>query len=169
MSQRKLTADTLRRHKGVSFTGITTAFVCYDQTGEIFMAQRSNKARDEHGSWEGGAGGLKHGQSVEASLLRELQEEYGVTEPIGVDFLGYFDLFRKLTDGTPTHWLVMAFAIQVNREDVRIMEREMVDDCGWFALHALPKPLHSAWPTIFLPQYGEKLKAVIRERTRPGV
>jgi len=169
MALRKLSPATLRTHKGVSFTGISTPFICYDDTGKIFMAKRSKNARDEHGRWDCGSGGLKHGESVEDSMLRELREEYNVTNPINVDFLGYFDAFRELPDGTPTHWVIMSFAVHVNRVDVRIMEPDMVDDSGWFELDALPEPLHSAWQTIFLPQFGDKLKAVIRQRTSTGV
>ncbi len=169
MALRKLPAPTLRKHKGVSFTGISTPFICYDKSGQIFMAKRSKNARDEHGRWDCGAGGLKHGQSVEESMLRELCEEYGVTQPICVDFLGYFDVFRALPDGTKTHWVAMPFAVQVNPLDVHIMEPDMVDNSGWFELTALPEPLHSAWHKIFLPQFGEKLKTIIRQRTDAGV
>lgn len=169
MALRKLSPTTLRRHKGASFTGISTPFICYDNSGKIFMAQRSKNARDEHGHWDCGAGGLKHGQAVQESMLRELREEYGVIEPISVDFLGYFDVFRTLNDGTKTHWVALPFAVQVNTVDVSIMEPDMVDDSGWFELDALPQPLHTAWPKIFLPQFGDKLKAVIRRRTGASV
>jgi len=169
MAQRKLSPATLRAHKGVSFTGISTPFICYDKTGKIFMAKRSKNARDEHGRWDCGSGGLKHGESVEESMLRELREEYGVTKPISVDFLGYFDAFRELPDGTPTHWVVLSFAVQVKTADVHIMEPHMVDDSGWFELNALPEPLHSAWSTVFLPQFGDTLKAVIRQHISSGV
>lgn len=169
MTVRKLPTTTLRRHKGVSFTGISTPFICYDQSGKVFMAKRSKNARDEHGRWDCGAGGLKHGEPVEQSMLRELREEYGVTKPVSVDFLGYFDAFRTLPDGTPTHWVVLSFAVRVYHSDVRIMEPHMVDDSGWFELSALPEPLHSAWTSVFLPQFGEKLKAIIRQRTGASV
>lgn len=169
MTVRKLSAVTLRKHKGVSFTGISTPFICYDKSGKVFMAKRSKNARDEHGHWDCGSGGLKHGESVEQSMLRELREEYGVTEPLSVDFLGYFDTFRTLPDGTPTHWVVMSFAVQVSHDDVHIMEPHMVDDSGWFDLDSLPQPLHSAWSETFLPQFGETLKAIIRRRITSGV
>ena len=169
MAQRKLSPTTLRKHKGVSFTGISTPFICYDDSGKIFMSKRSNKARDEHGRWDCGAGGVKHGQSVEESMLRELREEYGVAEPIAVDYLGYFDVFRTLPDGTPTHWLAMPFAVYVTHADMRIMEPDMVDASGWFELDSLPQPLHSAWPELFLPNFNDTLRSIIRQRIGSGV
>jgi hypothetical protein len=35
----KLPPETLRKHKGISFVGITTCFICHDGNGNIFMAQ----------------------------------------------------------------------------------------------------------------------------------
>ncbi len=164
MAYTKMTPEELRRHKGISFVGVTTAFICYDTSGRIFMAKRSKNARDEHGRWDCGAGGLKHGQSVEENMRRELMEEYGV-EPIKTTFIGYFDAFRTNKDGQKTHWLAMPFAVLVDPAKVRICEPDMFEDSGWFRLDALPEPLHSQWPTIFLPQYAKRLSEIIAEDT----
>ena len=158
---KKLSPTTLRRHKGVSFTGITTPFICYDDQGRIFMAKRSSSSRDEHGRWDCGAGGLKHGQTVEENVRRELMEEYGVI-PLKIDFIGYFDVFRTLSDGTPTHWLALSHAVKVNHDQVTIMEEDMFDDSGWFDLNNLPIPLHSAFESVFLPRYGDALREIIK-------
>lgn len=155
-----MSPDELRKHKGVSFVGITTPFICYDRAGRIFMTKRSQQARDEHGRWDCGAGGMKHGQSVEANMRRELMEEYGV-EPIKSTFIGYFDAFRKNELGLLTHWLAMPFAVLVEPEKVSVCEPDMIDDSGWFELDALPSPLHSQWEVAFFPQYGERLRAII--------
>lgn len=161
MAIKKLSPIELRLHKGVSFTGITTVFFCYDKNGEIFLTKRSKKTRDEHGCWDPGAGGLKHGQSVEENMRRELKEEYDV-EPIKTDFMGYFDSFRKSAEGQPTHWLAMCFAVLVDRNKVNINESEMIDDWGWFTLEKLPKPLHSQFD-IFMKKHGDKFKAILEK------
>jgi 8-oxo-dGTP pyrophosphatase MutT (NUDIX family) len=158
----KLSSETLRRHKGVSFVGVTTPFVCYDDKGRVFLAKRSKNARDEHGRWDFGSGGLKHGQSAEKNMRRELMEEYGV-EPLAVTPLGYFELFRTLPDGTPTHWVAIAHAVKVDAEKVKIMEPDMFDDSGWFTLDALPSPLHSSIEAVLLPTFGEKLRNILTE------
>lgn len=113
MTFMKLTAEELRKYKGISFTGITTTFFCHDGKGRIFLTKRSKNTRDEHGRWDPGAGGLKHGQSIEENMRRELLEEYNV-KPIKSEFIGYFDAFRKSPEGLPTHWLSMVFAVQVD-------------------------------------------------------
>lgn len=157
MTFQKLSPEELRKHKGVSFTGITTVFICHDGKGKIFLTKRSKNTRDEHGRWDPGGGGLKHGQAIEENMLREVKEEYDVT-PLSHEFIGYFDAFRETPEGLSTHWLAMFFAVHVDPKQVKIMEPEMVDDSGWFSLDELPTPLHSQF-TLYLPKIINALKA----------
>jgi len=144
----KLSPDILRKHKGTSFVGVTTCFVCHDGNGHIFMAKRSKNARDENGNWDVGGGGLKWGVTATDNVMREIEEEYSTT-PTEVTFLGYRDVFRKSSDGTSTHWLALDFIALVNRDEVKINEPEMFDDSGWFTLNNLPTPLHSQLNILF--------------------
>ncbi|EDK72887.1 NUDIX hydrolase [candidate division TM7 genomosp. GTL1] len=155
----KLSPEDIRRHKGTSFTGVTTVFWCYDDSCRLFLAKRSKNARDEHGRWDPGAGGLKHGQTLEDNVRRELEEEYGV-EPLRLEFIGYRDVFRELDDGTPTHWLAMDFAAKIDPLKLRINESDIFDDFGWFSLDKLPSPLHSQIDP-FLRLHGDKLKTIM--------
>ena len=154
----QLSSDTLRAHKGVSFVGVATCFFCHDAEGNLFMARRSNNARDERGNWDFGSGGLKWGVSAEDNVYREVEEEYG-TKPVAIQFLGYRDAFRELADGTPTHWVVLDFLVRVDRASVVISEPEMFDDSGWFTANNLPSPLHSQIP-FALKKYKTTLDAL---------
>ncbi len=155
MNFEKLSDDVIRKHKGISFTGITTVFFCHDGKGKLFLTKRSKNTRDEHGRWDPGGGGLKHGQSVEDNMRRELKEEYNV-EPLTSEFIGYFDAFRSTPEGEPTHWLAMCFSVKVDPAKININEPEMVDDHGWFNLDELPEPLHSQFEN-FINKHGAKL------------
>ena len=155
----KLPPDILRKHKGISFVGVSTCFFVHDKSGRFFMGQRSKNSRDEHGTWELGGGGLKMGMLAEENLHRELKEEYNAT-PIETKFLGYRDVLRKLQDGTPTHWLALDFAVRVDPGEVRINEPDMFDDSGWFTLETLPTPLHSQQMTFF-EQYADQLAPLL--------
>ncbi len=159
MAFQKLPPEVLRAHKGISFTGITTVFFCHDGQGNLFLSKRSAKTRDEHGRWDPGGGGLKHGQSVEDNLRREVMEEYSA-EPIETIFIGYHDAFRTTPEGLPSHWLAMCFAVRVDRSCVRINEPDMVDDCGWFRLDKLPAPLHSQFQ-LFMHKHGDRLAQIL--------
>ena len=163
MEFRKLSPTTLRKHKGISFPGINTIFFCHDGNGHLFLARRSKNARDEHGTWDPGAGGLKHGQSLVENLKRELKEEYGVT-PRKIDFIGYFDAFRKTSEGIPTHWVAMCFVVLVEPRKVKIMEPDILEDSGWFSLDALPTPMHSQFAK-FMNIHGDRLKELMATQT----
>jgi 8-oxo-dGTP diphosphatase len=155
-----LLPEILRAHKGLSFTGISTSFLCYDKNGEFVMAKRSQNARDEQGTWDQGGGGLKHGSTLEDNVRREVQEEYGA-KPQSITYLGYDENFRQLKDGTPTHWIVFHFAVQVDRAEVHINEPDSFDDIGWFTLDTMPAPLHSL-QLPFFEKYRNELKQFIR-------
>ena len=160
MALKKLTPEQIRLHKGLSFTGISTVFFCYDQAGRILLQKRSAKARDENGRWDPGAGGLKHGQSVIDSLKREIKEEYGV-QPLKIDFIGYRDAFRTNSNGLATHWLALDFAVLVDPKKIKISEPDMIDEIGWFSLNKLPQPLHSQFDS-FYQLHGKSLEGIIR-------
>lgn len=155
----KLSAKEIRKHKGVSFTGITTVFFCHDGNGNLFLTKRSKNTRDEHGMWDPGGGGLKHGSSIEDNVRREVKEEYNA-EPLSLEFIGYFDAFRNNPEGTPTHWLAMCFAVEIDPDSVNINEPDMVDDYGWFKIDKLPHPLHSQFEN-FMTKHGSKLKELM--------
>lgn len=152
----KLTPEEIRKHKGISFTGITTVFFCHDGNGKLLLQKRSKNTRDEHGRWDPGGGGVRHGESITDNLHREVEEEYGA-KPLQADFLGYFDAFRESLDGQPTHWLAMCFAVKVDPSQVKINEPDKVDEIGWFELDKLPSPLHSQFNKFF-SIHGEKLR-----------
>lgn len=158
----KLSPTVLRKQKGISFVGITTCFFVHDGNGRFFMAKRSKKARDEHGAWEVGGGGLKWGHTALANALREAKEEYGAN-PIQTAFLGYRDIFRSLPDGTQTHWVGLDFAIQADPKNIRVKEPDMFDDSGWFTLDNLPSPLHSQH-LVFQRKYENELKKILGHR-----
>ena len=163
MDFRKLTSDELRLHKGVSFPGISTGFVCYDGQGRVLQAKRSAKARDEHGRWDFGAGGLKHGQTAIDNMKRELLEEFNLI-PLKTDFVGYLDVFREM-NGMHTHWLYMSFAVLVDPSKLQINEPDMFDEYGWFDLDRLPEPNHSV-TKLYLETHGDTLREIIKRNTK---
>ena len=159
MKFQKLPAETLRQHKGTSFVGISVVFFLHDGKGRIFLNKRSARARDEHGKWSPGGGGVKHGQSIEANMVRELREEFNV-DPLKTEFLGYFDAFSTTSHKQPSHWLAMCFAVLVNPDEVKINEPDMIDEADWFTLDTMPSPLHSQFGPFF-DKLDHKLRAAI--------
>lgn len=161
LSMKKLSADTLRKHKGISFVGVSTCFFVYDSEGHFYMAKRSNKSRDEKGTWEIGGGGLKWGLTAKENLFREIKEEYNAT-PLKVTFLGYRDVLRSSEEAELTHWVALDFAVLVNPKLIKVNEIDMFDDSGWFTLAKLPSPLHSQQLTFF-DKYSLQIRTLLGE------
>src|ERR1043166_3218080 len=121
----KLDSETLRLHKGKSFVGVVTGFICHDGKGRLYLTKRSQYARDEKGTWDYGGGGLKGGFTAEDNVKREVMEEFGC-EAKSLHFLGYRDVFREI-DGVPTHWLALDFAVRVDPAKATINEPDVID------------------------------------------
>ena len=155
-----LNKEILRQHKGISFVGVSTCFICYDDQKRIFLAQRSKNSRDEHGKWDNGGGGLKVGQTLIENLKRELKEEYTV-DPIKIDFLTFREVFRdETTNNQKTHWIAFYYLVKVDHDQVRINEPDMFDDSDWFTIDNLPIPLHHESQIVFKEYYAEITKII---------
>lgn len=128
--------------RGIDFIGVTCSFVCHDGKGNFLMHKRSKNCRDEHGRWDNGGGAHEFGATFEETIKREIFEEYGTT-PFNLKFIKTYDAHRKLDDGTPTHWVSVVYAAQVNPKKVTNNEPYKIDELGWFKFDKLPFPLHS--------------------------
>jgi 8-oxo-dGTP diphosphatase len=128
--------------RGIDFTGISCVFICHDGHKKVLMHKRSQNCRDEKGRWDAGGGAHEFGEDLEHSVIREIKEEYGA-DAFNLRFIKTFDSHRKLDDGTPTHWLVVVYAAQVDPKQAKNNEPHKIDEIGWFSMSSLPKPLHS--------------------------
>jgi len=153
--------------KGKHYTGVCVIFLCHDGQGNFVMHRRSAQARDEHGKWDIGGGGLAFGEKIEDCLTREIKEEY-CTDVISHDFLGYRDVHRT-HDGHTTHWIALDFLVQIDRSQVAIGDPEKMDDIAWFRLDTMPAPedQHSQLPAA-LQQYASQLSSALTAIQQPS-
>lgn len=100
--------------------------------------------RDEKGCWDCGGGAIKHGETIEEAVTREVQEEYGVV-PLQIEPLGYSDVLREL-EQEKSHWIAFRFKVLVERSKVVNNEPEKHESLDWFTMDNLPTPLHSQIP-----------------------
>jgi 8-oxo-dGTP diphosphatase len=127
--------------RGVDCIGVTCIFLCHDGNGRVLLHKRSQHTRDEQGTWDCGAGALEFGENFQAAVRREVLEEY-CAEARDITLCGTHNILRD-NHGTPTHWVALTFAVRVDPAQAKIGEPHKMDDIGWFALDALPSPLHS--------------------------
>jgi 8-oxo-dGTP pyrophosphatase MutT (NUDIX family) len=128
--------------RGIDFIGVTCVFVCHDGKGKVLLHKRSQHCRDEQGNWDTGAGAHEFGADMADTVRREVSEEYGA-EAQKLQFIKAYDAHRQLADGTPTHWLVVVYAVLVDPMQVSNHEPYKIDEIGWYAYDTLPNPLHS--------------------------
>ncbi len=140
--------------KGVDYIGVTVSFFCHDGKGNFVFAKRSKNARDEHGCWDNGGGGLEFGENVEDSLKKEIKEEY-CADVIDYEFLGYREAHRE-NNSQKTHWIALDFKVLINPSQVKNGEPHKFDEVGWFKLTNLPDPIHSMFPVAF-KKYKDRL------------
>jgi ADP-ribose pyrophosphatase YjhB (NUDIX family) len=140
--------------KGIDYIGVCVAFYCHDGEGNYLFHKRSENCRDEHHCWDCGGGGLKFNETISDGVIREVEEEYGVT-PLAIEELGYGDVMRKM-DGKQTHWIAFRFKVLIDRKMVINNEPEKHSELGWFKLDELPQPLHSQIPAE-LVRFKDKL------------
>lgn len=134
--------------KGIDYIGIAVAFFCHDGKGNVLMSKRSENARDEHGKWDIGAGGIELGQTVEETLAKEIKEEY-CAEIIKAEFMGYRTVFRE-HNSQKTHWIMFDFKVQIDPAQAKNGEPHKFDDLRWFPSNAMPQSeeMHSQIPNF---------------------
>ena len=72
---------------------MSRSIACIDyRNGKIFIAKRQ-MVGDMGGRWEFPGGKIEDGEELQTAVVREMQEEFGVTVTVG----------RKITSGTFTH------------------------------------------------------------------
>ena len=140
--------------KGEDYIGVSVVFACHDGHGNYLFLKRSTNCRDEHGTWDPGAGAIEFDDTVEGTLRKEIAEEY-CTNVLSFERLGYRDVHRE-HNGKKTHWIALDFKVLVDREKVQIGEPHKADELAWFKMDTLPSPMHSQWPEFFT-LYKDKL------------
>ena len=72
---------------------MSRSIACIDyRNGKIFIAKRQ-MVGDMGGRWEFPGGKIEEGENLQTAVVREMQEEFGVTVTVG----------RKITSGSFTH------------------------------------------------------------------
>lgn len=103
------------------------------------MSKRGPKARDGHGAWDFGGGGIDFGESPEETVRRELLEEFGCQTIRSIQALPVLSIVRE-REGRKDHWIGFPFLIEVDPSEVRINEPGFIDEIGWFDIDQLPSP-----------------------------
>ncbi len=127
--------------RGVDYIGVNCVFWCHDKNNRVLLHKRSSQCRDEHGTWDCGAGSMEFGESLKDTVRREVLEEYGV-EPLEIEYVTTENVIRE-HNGKMTHWIKNLHWVLVDPEKVVNNEPHKIEEMGWFNFDSLPSPLHS--------------------------
>ncbi len=86
-------------------------------------------------------GAMKHGETFEEAVRREVKEEY-CCDVLELKFVTANNVIRK-HNGKKTHWIALLFTVKVDPQQVELGEPEKMEAIGWFPFDSLPSPLHS--------------------------
>lgn len=120
--------------RGVDYIGVGVGALILNEAGELFMAKRGPKARNERGLWEFPGGSVEFGERLEDALIREMDEEYGVI--IAIDSL--FTVTDHILPDEGQHWVSPSYLCHIVSGTPTIREPEKCSAIGWFALDNIP-------------------------------
>jgi 8-oxo-dGTP diphosphatase len=125
--------------RGIDYIGVGVGALCVDDEGRVFLTQRGPQAKNERGMWEFPGGSVEFGETLVDALVREMQEEYGITIEAG-DLL---DVFDHILPDEGQHWVSPTYICRIIAGEPSILEPAKCSQIGWFHLDQIPEPLTS--------------------------
>ena len=115
----------------------TDGHLIVDDTGQILLAKRGEKAGNERGLWEFPGGSVEFGEKLADALAREMREEYGVEIAVGE----LLDVVDHILPDEGQHWVSPTFICRVTSGAPVIREPEKCTEIGWFHPAEMPDDL----------------------------
>lgn len=107
-----------------------------NEKGEVLIAQRSLNKKNDPGKWGPAAGTLEEGESYESNIIKEVQEEIGVSlRNVDIQFLGAF--FEE----TSHKYFVGTFFAKISSDTNFVLQKEEVEDVAWISWQDLEKDI----------------------------
>lgn len=121
--------------KGVDFIGVGIGSIIINKEGKVFASLKGPKSRNERGKWEFPGGAVEFGETLEASVVREMKEEFGIEVEI-MDTLG---TINHILPEEKQHWVTMGFVCKIKKGVPKIKEPHKSEKIGWFSIEELTK------------------------------
>ena len=87
------------------------------------------------GGWTLPGGGVDHGEHPDRAVIRELEEETGLTgQPRGVVSIWSGLIPRPVRRPGPLHWIAILYRVEAAAGELRLEVGGSTDDCAWFSL-----------------------------------
>ena len=115
---------------GVDFIGVSVGAVVFNNNDEVFLSKRSQNCKNERGCWEFPGGSVEFGDTMKDTIIREMQEELGVT----IEVAEHLSPIDHIIPEEGQHWVTSTFIAKIIDGTPKIMEPEKCEEIGWFTL-----------------------------------
>ncbi len=123
--------------KGIDYIGVGVGAIIFNDNGEVFLAKRGLKARNEPGKWDFPGGAVKFGETVENAIKREIKEEFDMN----IEIIDLLEVNNHIIPEEEQHWVSPAFIAKLVSGEAKNIEKYKNEEIGWFSLDKIPRPL----------------------------
>ncbi len=132
------------------------------QNGKLFMQKRSDPFRpDFHGKWEFPGGGVELGETMEQSLVREVQEETGYAVEV-VHLLQHIAVEYEVNVDFPYQVYLVPYVCKIVGGEEKFSDQEVLET-QWFELDTVTDYELLGTNKEFFMQFRSDLEAVIKK------
>ena len=119
--------------KGVDYIGVGIGAVIINSDGKYLLAKRGLKAKNERGKWEFPGGSVEFGDTMAATIKREIKEELGVE----IELLEHLPAIDHIIPNEKQHWVTSGYIAKIISGKPRVMEPEKCEKISWFSFEEL--------------------------------
>lgn len=123
--------------KGVDYIGVGVGAIIVNEEGDLFLAKRGPKAGNECGLWEFPGGSVEFGDTLEATIKREMTEEFGIEVDVGE----LLDVVDHILPEEGQHWVSPSYICRIKSGRPEIREPDKCSAIGWFSPGKTPEDL----------------------------
>jgi 8-oxo-dGTP diphosphatase len=119
--------------RGHDYIGVGIGVVLFDENQRVFAAQRGPQVQSEAGYWDFPGGSVEFGDTLEATIVREMQEEHDTL----IEITGLLDICDHIIPAEDQHWISPTYLGRIVAGTPRIVEPHKCTGLGWFTLAEL--------------------------------
>lgn len=138
---------------GKDYIGVGVGALIVNESGELFMARRGKKVKNEVGLWEFPGGELEFGERLHDAIRREIKEEFDIE----IEVIELLDAVDHILPEEQQHWVSPSFICRLKAGEPRILEPDKCDEICWFKIDDIPQNITKA-TEINLADYKEYLR-----------